>query len=78
MKRKHLELGILRLYYVIWALWVFGGALIAGDNLTNERTFQLLDGCIWVGMTLVLPPALMYAVRWVYRGFVPSMGQEWT
>lgn len=65
--RKNLETGIQRLYYVAWASWVaFGIAAFIHDY-----PHSVYDVLAFLGAFGIAPPLLMYAVRWVYRGFVP-------
>jgi hypothetical protein len=71
MTRSRFELGIQRLYYVFWACTlVFGiGVLV---TVSRERGMRTDDWHAWVGIFVVAPPAMMFAVRWVYRGFLPK------
>lgn len=68
MKRQDLELGIQRLYYVVWALWLcFGVAALIHDNIRDVEGYAAV-----IGAFVIAPPALMFAVRWIYRGFSPK------
>lgn len=66
----NMELGIQRLYYVLWALWTGGLLLILVIRIFEGRAY-LAEGFWTILIAAAPPPALMFAVRWVYRGFRP-------
>ena len=76
MKLKNFETGLQRAYYVAWGLVAPVMAVFIAyeffDNLDRRTPEQVLQ---YTGALLgfVLGPAvLMYAARWIYRGFVPK------
>ena len=72
MTRTNIETGMQRLYYVAWACLVIGGSIGGGIWVFEDHSHRLDDVVIWIGFVIGLPPALMFAVRWVYRGFMPK------
>lgn len=76
MNRQDVETGIKRLYYVAWACWVVGGIGMGIDSAYRDFMDynsgpRAIDIAIWIGVCVVAPPAIMFAVRWIYRGFIP-------
>lgn len=71
MNRNNIELGILRLYYVLWALWVAAWLAFCGSQFTRAN-FHADELALGMAMLVLPPPLLMFAVRWVYRGFLPK------
>lgn len=70
MNRKNLEIGVQRLYYVFWAastLWTIF-FLIFLIFLARYRDESLAV----FGVGIVLPGVVMFAGRWIYRGFIPK------
>ncbi|KWT83707.1 MULTISPECIES: hypothetical protein [unclassified Variovorax] len=73
MNRGNFEVGVQRLYYVVWTVWSTGwvAALMLNfyeDGFDMDRV--VLRGGIWLG--IIAPPLIMFAVRWIYRGFFPK------
>lgn len=74
MIRTNIEIGILRTYYVLWAivlLWGIGFGLLS-ILVYPERIEWAAAAWGAIGIVL-LPPAFMFTVRWIYRGFVPKL-----
>ncbi len=74
--RHRFEVGIQRLYYVLWGigspLYVF--MVISETEDTHLKTHWELQ-LLWVGlfsMAVIVPWVGMRLVRWVYRGFFPK------
>ncbi len=82
MNIKNFEAGILRAYYVAWAVFSIGFSnfLIhekwwGGGYAKDWRAQDALENSLGVGLILAFvvgPGVLMYATRWIYRGFVPK------
>lgn len=77
MKLQNFEIGLQRVYYLIWAMIASFSIsmMICGDGWWNQgdrcgslTTFELIVAAIAV----VSPGIVMFAVRWIYRGFVPK------
>lgn len=65
--KTNFELGVQRLYYVLWALWIFGCVVYLQhtDNWWQVAAVVVLS--MFAG-----PLAVMLVVRWIYRGFNPK------
>ncbi len=82
MNIKNFELGVLRAYYVVWAVfsigWGFAAIYEGWWNRFEEgwgRESTTLHHLQYVGILLAVvigPGVVMYATRWIYRGFVPK------
>lgn len=80
MKLQNFETGLQRVYYLIWAMiaslsismMICGdpsGWFVEGDcDRHSLKTFEL----IWAAIAVVFPGIVMFAVRWIYRGFIPK------
>lgn len=66
------ELGILRLYYVLWFVWTVLCLFAVRVELLNRDHVNLGSVAYALLFTFLVPPAFMYTVRWVYRGFKPK------
>lgn len=74
MTRKNFEIGILRLYYVLWATAFATMVVLTVLNLASRGPLhsETLASSGLVLASVVLPGVLMMGIRWVYRGFVPE------
>jgi hypothetical protein len=73
MNRTNFELGVQRMYYVFWACVVISGVIGGGIWLFDgDNSKHVADFAVWFLIVVVLPPAIMFSVRWVYRGFLPK------
>lgn len=70
MNRANLEVGILRFYYVAWVCWSLGLSVNFIYRLFLRP--NLAEAGISFVLAVFAPPILMFAVRWIYRGFLPK------
>lgn len=71
ISKERFEVGIQRLYYVLWVAW---GIFLVGINSGKalEQT-SILSGLVFLALLGVVGPfLLMHATRWIYRGFFPK------
>lgn len=72
---KNLEVGVQRLYYLLWAGFyvAFGAAALDDLKRTAYATTpeNILLGTLILFAVLVAPWIAMKVIQWVYRGFVP-------
>ena len=66
-RNKAMKVGIQRLYYVLWAVWLAGWVAVF---IHDGPQLELLAICVLIGG--VAPFVLLHAVRWIYAGFVPA------
>ena len=76
MKREHFEVGVQRVYYVAWGLWLFAWCCAAVSDaryrLKYSHEFDIEEWVTCAVWAVLPPPVLMFAVRWIYRGFFPA------
>lgn len=74
MITRNIELGLLRLYYVVWAV-LFCGSVVFAIGHSWDRELNHPETLASIGLVLaavIVPAILMHVIRWIYRGFTPK------
>ena len=73
MIRTNIEIGILRIYYVLWAMLLLWGLCVGVVSIFIYPERIVWDVIAWTSITIIIgPPAFMFTMRWIYRGFIPK------
>ncbi len=65
----NLEVGLQRVFSIVWALWTGGYVAVGLYQVLNGYRFHTDEVLAWIGVAVVAPPVIMFSVRWIYRGF---------
>ena len=76
MNNMNLEKGIQRAYYVAWAVSIGIGGIVVNANWPSPSSARITVDHFYLASKMLAfvigPGVLMYATRWIYRGFVPT------
>jgi hypothetical protein len=77
MTRENFELGVWRLYHVIWVVGLASLLVAMGGKIWEAHEFE--EDLEWLIFLFALVSAIAgplifkYVVRWIYRGFFPKV-----
>ena len=75
MKAENIEIGIQRIYYVLWGGLVALNTVLCIRAFNYESESEFLEGIIGLGLAVLIPYIGMLVGRWIYRGFRPKSKQ---